>query len=305
MDEPLIILYGELTGSKSKKYQGLIEGTATCGYREYARCFGHIIYLSSQEVYLPWEHCITSSKKVIDFINSYPTAVVWAVKHAPRRDSKILTRINNKKLYYACRALKMYNNRCHVSLVDTEERIRKNARLWFKGKDPDYWKPLGKEKVFDYLLIGRRADKNELYFLDKLNKVKDKRRILWIGGKNHRKKIQSNHEVVCTSFCGPDDVRNNIAKAKVGVLFTEIKTEGFPQTFLEMTMCGVPVVYNKAAPKNRFYFHEHNSHVCSKKNIVSASESLLKKYNPEKCREEAIKNYSIEASYKRILSCIK
>lgn len=199
----------------------------------------------------------------------------------------------------------MYNNFCDISLVDTEERIRKNARLWFKGKNPEVWKPGKQEREFDYLLIGRRADKNELYFLNNLNKVKEKRKILWIGGKEYEKKIVTNHEVVCTDFISQDEVRKTIPMAKVGILFTELKIEGFPQSFIEMTMNGIPVVYNKNAPRNRFYFHNGNSFVCSKKNMIRAAEVLLVDRDPVRCRKIAVDNYSLEKSYKRILKCIR
>ena len=197
-----------------------------------------------------------------------------------------------------------YNSLCDISLVDTKARLKKNAHVWFKGKDPNYWEPTKQKKKFDYLLIGVRADKNELYFLRNLNSVKQKRRILWIGGKKHANKISTNHEVVCTPFVSQDKVRDLMSSAKVGILFTELKIEGFPQSFLEMTMSGVPVVYNKNGPTNEFYFKKDNCILCLKKDLIESAEKLLRIGDPVKCRKTAIENYSLDKSYERILSCL-
>lgn len=301
----IIILYGGISKKKNLKHQLMIDGGATCGYREYARNYGHIIYMTPQTVRQPWEHSIIRSKHVVAFIKKHPHSIVWSVKHNTRKDTEILANINNKKVYYSCNSRNMYNSFCDVSLVDTKGRVRKNAKLWFKGKDPDYWKPNNSKKKFDYLLIGKRADKNELYFLKRLNKVKEKRSVLWIGGKKHEKKIVTNHKVVCTNFMSQDEIRNTIPSAKVGILFTELRVEGFPQTFLEMTMCGLPVVYNTKAPRNEFYFHEGNCLICSKKGITQGAETLLKNVDPVKCREIAIEHYSLKKSYNRIIKCLK
>jgi len=301
----LIILYGDVSNEHHSKQQRMIDGGSTCGYREYAKNYGHIVYMTPQKVCLPWEHSITKVKNVRRFIAQYPDSIVWSVKHSPKKDAEILAKIDNKKLYYSCNAHNRYNKFCDVSLVDTEERIKKNAKLWFKGKDENYWRPSDDDKEFDYLLIGRRGDKNEIHFLKELNKVKDKRKILWIGGKKHKNKISTNHEVICTSFIGQEAVRDKISKAKVGVLFTELKVEGFPQSFLEMTMSGVPVVYNETAPINKFYVHTGNCVLCSKQNLISSAEYLLKNRDPDKCREVAINNYSLNKSYERMLLCLK
>ena len=303
----LIILYGDISNKKNDKHQLMIDGKVTCGYREYAKSFGHIIYMTPQDIKLPWEHVILKPKNVIKFINKYPDVIVWSVKYSPKKDKEILSKVKNKKIYYSCNSKNMYNNSCDISLVDTEKRIRSNAKLWFKGKDPNYWIPLNEEKKeYDYLLIGLRGDKNEIYFLKKLNKIKHQRKILWIGGYKFKKKIpESHHSIELTKKISQDEVRDNIAKAKVGVLFTELRVEGFPQSFLEMSMCGVPVVYNKRAPTNKFYFHKENSLLCMKGDIIKSAETLLKNRDQVKCREASIKNYSLEKSYERILSCLK
>lgn len=303
----LIILYGEVANKTKWKHQRMIDGGATCGYREYAKHFGTIVYVTPQKVSLPWEKSIYKPKHIINFINQHPEAIVWSVKKGPRKDREVLSKIKNKKIYYSCNAKNRNCKQAHINLVDTKERLKypKKDRIWVKGKDPDYWKPQGQKKEFDYLLIGTRGDKNETYFLNQLNSIKEPRKILWIGGKKHEHKIKTKHQVVCTGFMGQDDVRDNIPRAKVGVLFTELKIEGFPQSFCEMTMCGVPVVYNINAPRNRFYFHKGNSLLCTKDKMVFSAEKLLKYYNPELCRQIAIKNYSIERAYRRILECIK
>lgn len=300
----LIVLYGDISNSHNGKQQRMIDGGCTCGYREYARNYGHIVYMAPQNVKLNWEHSITNPNKVVEFIKKYPDAIVWSVKHSSRKDKEILKRIKNKKVYYSCNARNMYNDYCDVSLVDTEDRLKGNAKLFVKGKDFRYWKPSNK-KEFDYLLLGRRGDKNEIHFLRRLNEVKEGRSILWIGGKKHEGRIKTKHKVVCTDFIGQDAVRDNIPRAKVGILFTELSVEGFPQSFLEMTMCGLPVVYNINAPRNKFYFHKHNCLLSSKENIIKNAETLLKNGDPIKCRETAIKYYSLDKSYERIKECLK
>ena len=304
MNNKLILLYGKSSNETNGKQQMLIDEQATCGYREYAQKFGCIIYLTPVKIRKEWEYSMNLDQ-ALKFISERPDDIVWSVKYDPTRDEKILSKIKNKKMYYSCNSKNLYNSYCDISLVDTEQRMGKNSKLYVKGKDPDIWFPDEGVKEFDYLLMGKRGDKNELYFLQKLNSIKDRRRILWIGGKKFKGKIKTNHEVIYISFCGSTDVRKNISKAKVGILFTEHPAEGFPQSFLEMTMCGVPVVYNKHAPRNKHYFHPENSLLVSKDNLVNGAEELLKTYNSEKCRNVAIENYSLSKSYERMISCIK
>ncbi len=302
----LIILYGEVSNKSIWKHQRMIDGGSTCGYREYARKFGHIVYVTPQKVKLPWEHSIVEPKNIIKFISKYPDAVVWSVKTGRKKDQQVLAKIKNKKVYYSCNAKNRNSRHADINLIDTTDRITSpKFKLWFKGKDPDYWKPIHNHKEFDYLLTGHRGDKNEVFFLNRLNGIRGKRRILWIGGEKHKHKVKTRHEVVYTKFLGQDAVRDNISRAKVGILFTQLKIEGFPQSFMEMTMCGLPVVYNQNAPRNGFYFHEGNCKLSSKKDLVKNAEYLLRHRDPKKCREIAITNYSIEKSYRRILSCLK
>jgi len=303
----LIILYGDILDKKREKHQSMIDGKVTCGYREYARKFGCIIYMADQKIKLPWERVMVRPKNIINFINKYPDAIVWSIKHSSKKDEQILSKIKNKKVYYSCNAKNIWNNKCDISLVDTQKRAKKNGKLWFKGKDPDYWLPLEEEKKeYDYVLVGLRGDKNERYFIKGLNNIKEKRKILWIGGYKFKGKIsKTHHDVHLTKKLTQDEVRKNIPKAKVGILFTELKVEGFPQGFLEMTMCGVPVVYNKRAPGNKFYFHKFNSVLSVKKSLITSAETLLKNRDQVKCRETAIQNYSLEKSYERMLQCLK
>jgi hypothetical protein len=303
----LIILYGDYSKDSNIKSQRLINGLATCGYREYARKFGHIIYLSPQRIKFRWEHSIYNPEDVLKFINERTDSVVWSVKVSDFKDHNILSKIKNKKIYYSCCSYNRYNHYCDISLVDTEDRLKgvPNGVVWFKGKDPEYWKSSLDGKEFDYILVGGRGDKNEIYFIHSLNKISELRSILWVGGSKFRDKINSKHYVVLTDFSSQDIVRNYLGKAKVGILFTELKAEGFPQTFLEMTMCGVPVVYNKNAPINKQCFHSHNHIFTTKENLIESAETLLKNYNSELCRKEAIENYSIEKSYDWIIQCLK
>ena len=302
----LIILYGDISNKSNWKQQRMIDGGSTCGYREYARNFGHIIYMCPQTIKHDWEHVILKPKNVIKFINKFPDAIVWSVKHSPKKDNEILSKIKNKKVYYSCNAKNCYNQFVDVSLVDTPKRVKKNAKIFFKGKSSEYWLPSDK-KEYDYILIGTRGDKNEAYFINKLTTlIKDKRKIIWVGGKKFRKRVkQTHHKIIYTDFIGQDEVRDIIPKAKVGILFTELKVEGFPQSFLELTISGVPTIYNENAPVNKFYFHKDNCILSNKKSLIRNAEKLLKNGNSEKCRKTAIEHYSIQKSYDRILKCLK
>ena len=68
----LIILYGEVSNKTKWKHQRMIDGGSTCGYREYARNFGHIVYVTPQQVKLPWEHSIVEPENIIKFISKHP-----------------------------------------------------------------------------------------------------------------------------------------------------------------------------------------------------------------------------------------
>ena len=93
----LIILYGDISNKSNWKQQRMIDGGSTCGYREYARNFGHIIYMCPQTINHNWEHVILKPKNVIKFINKFPDAIVWSVKHSPRKDNEILSKIKKEK----------------------------------------------------------------------------------------------------------------------------------------------------------------------------------------------------------------
>lgn len=305
----LILLYGALTGEHNAKYQGMIDGKFTCGYRSYAEAFGEIIYLSPQTVRLPWEKSIYKSKRLIEYLNSQPDALVWAVKHDPNRDRKVLRHVKNKKVYYSCNAKNSLNKSCHISLIDTKSRITSpHMRVWFKGKDPNFWKPESVEKEYDYLLVGKRADKNEIHFLNRLDfEIQNKRKILWIGGEKHSNKVNlKNHFVKFTHFCSPEEVVKSMSKAKVGILYTSHPMEGFPQTFLEMTMMGIPVLYHHRAPRNHVYIKEGVNCLISNSNgLITNAEKLLSSHDSTLCREYAIENYSLEKSYQNILRMVQ
>ena len=307
----LVILYGGFGTEINGKQQMMIDGICTCGYREYAKNFGHIVYLCPQRVSKPWEHCLITSKEVLAFIRKQPkNTIVWSVKHDDSKDKEVLKYLPNKKIYYSCCANNMYNDFADINLVDHISRvINKKCKLHLKGKDENYWKPVN-DPVYDYLLIGKRADKNEIYFLERLRKeVNEKRRVFWIGGEKHKKEalnaIGSIHSIVCTPFSCQEVVRNTISQAKVGILYTEHRAEGFPQSFLEMTMCGVPVIYPVTAPGIQNYFGEGiNCMLTDKKHIISKAEYLLKNHNRETCREYAVKNYSLKLSYEWMIQYV-
>lgn len=293
----LIILYGKFVPAKKGKTQQLINGNLTCGYRDYAKYAGKIIYMSPQVTSSSYDMSITNPASIIKLCNDNPNAIVWVIKRFIPKDKrhKVLKNIPNFKVYYSCNSKNTMWGACDISLVDTPERVtHASHRLFIKGKDPNFWKPT-KEKKYDYVVVGRLNNKNQMYFIDKMSKIKKRRSILWIGGKGVKNKIDSKHNVVYTKLRGPDFVRDSISKARVGVLYSEIKSEGFPQAFLEMTMCGVPVVYG--GPYNPGYFFPENSLVLkNKRNIAFAAEELLANHDSEACRNIAIENYSLEKS---------
>jgi len=295
----LIILYGGIGTTSGVKNQNLIDEKLTCGYREYAKKFGVIVYMSPQKrLKYDWEKVIYNEQEIINFCNKYPKAIVWSVKYNKSKNN-VLKGINNFKIHYSCNAENTLNKLCNISLVDTPKRvIYKSHRLHIKGKDPEFWKPTNEPRRYDYVLMGKRDDKNQSYFIKAMNEVKESRRILWIGGYAFYTKIKSPHEITWIPPCSPKKVVDWISLAKVGILYSEIKAEGFPQSFLEMTMCGVPVVYG--GPYNENYFFEHNHLRPKKKNLVAAAEQLLKTYNSALCREEAIAHYSIEKSFENM-----
>lgn len=301
MNPKLILLYGAQGSVPNKKIQGHLDGKRTCGYREYARCGGYIIYMSPQSnATQSWEKTFPMGKGVADFCNSFPDAVVWSVKYEPGK-ATILREVENFKIYYSCNARNSVDKYCDVGLVDTPERIsHPKHRLHLKGKDPDFWKPLPSQKPFDYLMMGVKSNKNQHYFLKRLQwDVKSPRKVLWIGGD---KGISQHgiHELHCTGPIGPQKISALIPAAKVGFVYSEIPAEGFPQSFLEMTMCGVPVVYG--GPMNPRYFFPENSVVCKKKEVAVAAEHLRDTLNVEACRQVAEREYSIYKSIDYLVS---
>jgi len=316
----LIILYGAMGAKTNGKVQRMIDGGCTCGYRSYAEKFGEIIYLTPQKVSKEWEKSIIEPSRIVSYLKSQKNAVVWSVKHDKNKDRHILKHIKgiHPIFYYSCNSQNILNGVADVSLVDTPERLKKvgkNGRLYVKGKNPEFW-DRGVQTIynadFDYVLCGRRGDKNEIYFMNKLtSEVEEKRKVLWIGGSKFSKKHKpTHHDFTFIDFSKPSTVRTWMGTGKVGILFTELKAEGFPQTFLEMTMVGIPVVYNVSAPRNPHYFHENNVRLTKKKNLIETAEFLLEDINEDPnirdmCRQEAIDNYSLEKSYERMLSYVK
>jgi len=296
----------EISNKKNFKQQLMIDENVTCMYREYAKQFGHIVYLSPQNIRYEWEHVILKPIDVLKFIGEHPNAIIWSIKNSKTKDKFILSKLPKyrKTMYYSCCSNNMYNKCVNYSLVDTDERIKKNAKLWFKGKDHNFWKyDETIKKNYDYVLIGLRGDKNEIYFINNLTtKIKEKRNVLWIGGEKHKKKInKSHHNIKLMKRMGPNEIKDKIQLGKIGILFTELTVEGFPQSFLEMTMCGVPVIYNINAPRNEFYFKNNiNCSFTNKKDLILNAEKLLNNYSEDiaqKCRDCAVENYSLNRSF--------
>jgi hypothetical protein len=301
MDKQLVILYGNFSDTANVKQQAMINGRVTCGYRPYA---DQIYYLCPQEYAI----CL-SPENAFDVLSrfDYHTTTILALKHDQKGNrDEILSRLPHKKLYYSCCAYNTINEACTFSLVDTDARMQKNSMLWFKGKDPAIYHSIPENlKTFDYLLIGRRADKNELYFLQRLTEeVSQRRSVLWIGGSEHQSKIKTHHIVTTTGMMNMHDVAEHIPLARVGILFSEHPAEGFPQSFLEMTMAGVPVVYNHQAPMNHFYYRPGapNAVMSMKFTLINDAETMLANRNPAACREFAIDNYSLQKSKEYLLS---
>lgn len=298
----LIILYGVLSKKKSEKNQNLIEGRCSCMYREYAEKYGCIVYLQPQEVKKPWEYSIFDADNCVSFLSKYPDAIVWSVKHDESK-RKILDKIKNRTIYYSCNNKNSICDYVDYSLVDTPEREQGNGVLWTKGKNSDFWKPLNLKKQYDYCIVGRRADKNEHYILETLSKGVSKRRVLWIGGAAHRRDLSGKVEVDYTSFVGPDKVVKYMNLCKVGVLFSTHPTEGYPQSHLEMSLCGLPVIYH--GPKNITYHGKNNVYYVEREDLFSSMEAVLNVWSEDlsmKCVCDAVERYSIEVSWGKIKS---
>lgn len=304
----LIILYGPISSNSDPKYQAMINDSVNCGYREYAKRFGYIIYLRPQEVHQDFEKSMPDTKEVVRFCNTHPDHLVWSVKWDNEKD-QLLSRINNKKVYYSCNNKNMYSNNVQKNLVDTLERMRSDTLLWFKGKDPLFWKPLNPNRddiVYDYVMIGRRADKNELFFLSQLEDVKETRRVLWIGGREHKDSPivkQSHHKIYTTPLISRSEVRDYLQECKIGILYTEHPTEGFPQSFIEMAMCGVNVIYPSKAPRNHFYDSIMYTRCKHKGELLDVAEEKLLSWSlmhSNNISDTACDKLDIDKSYERI-----
>jgi len=253
----LIILYGKFGHNHNEKQQRMIDGDTVCGYRDYAKRFGEIIYLCPQHVHHEWEHSIPNTEALTEYLGAQENAIVWSVKHDQSKDVILRSITHIPTLYYSCCAYNVCNPYVDVSLVDTPGRLNcgANCKQWFKGKDPTFWRHRGEERIYDYCLCGRRGDKHEIDFIKQLTEdCKEKRKVVWIGGIAHNKTWgKTHHDVVCTPPANPRRVRDLMCSSKVGILLTDLPAEGFPQTLIEMAMCGLPVVYNEKGPTNTLY----------------------------------------------------
>lgn len=298
----LIILYGRFQKEKNWKQQRMIDGGSTCMYREFAKKFGEIIYLAPQDCNSEYDKSINNLGTLTEYLLENPNAIVWSVKHCSFKDT-VLSVIPNKKVYYSCCAYNTINPYCDISLVDRSDRLKKNARLWVKGKDHLYWQS-SREKSYDFLIMGSRGDKNEEFFLFEMCGIDKGYSILWIGGEKYKGRIKSNHEINYTPFLSMNKVKNTIPIAKVGVILSEHPAEGFPQSFLEMTMCGLPVIYLSTGYENGIYTR-NLIEIRDKKYISNVAKIVIEGWTQQlsdNVREYAIANYSLEKSYESILN---
>lgn len=298
----LIILYGRFQKEQNWKQQRMIDGGSTCMYREFAEKFGTIIYLAPQDCSSGYDESICDLGTLLQYLKQYPNSIVWSVKHDPKKD-EVLKQIPNKKFYYSCCAHNTINQACDISLVDRYDRLKDNAKMWVKGKSPDYWTP-EKNKVYDFVIVGHRGDKNELFFLLEMCGVGQVCSILWIGGEKFKNKIDTHHEVYYTPFLSMEAVSYCIQLAKIGIILSEHPSEGFPQTFLEMTMSGVPVIYLSNNDQENRVYQKNYIKIKNKKQIALAAAHVLYEWTQEisdETRKRAIENYSLEKSYESIL----
>jgi glycosyltransferase involved in cell wall biosynthesis len=304
----LILIYADITPGTPPKYQKIANGGLTCGYREYAKCFGEIIYAQNLQTHETWDRALFTKESLLEHLLANPDAIIWSVKKSPTLDNQVLRHIPNPRFYYSCGAHDLHSKVYDINLLDTEKRLRivgsKGfvAELHRKGKDPEFWTP-AEEKEYDYVLMGTpRPGKNQKKVISILARdIKQPRRILWVVSVGYKGKTSTrkagNHTLTTTPMLGPEKVRDHIRKARVGFLFTSYTDEGFPQSFLELTMCGVPVVYRKGAPINKFYEHPHNCVVTTRDVLAADAERLLNEGDSAKCREEAVANYSFAKSF--------
>lgn len=305
---PLMILYGRFQEESNPKQQRMIDGGSTCMYRELAHKFGHIVYLAPQKTEHYWDSSVVAYNGGEKCLERHLKAeynkelIIWSVKKCPKKD-ELLSRLSNKKVYYSCCSRDMYNGYCDVSLVDTEARLKGNAKLWTKGKDPDYWFT-SKLKVYDFLLVGPRNDKNEMWFIKQMEQTNKQYNILWIGGKKFEDKIRkSKHHIHCTEFLTMGEVRRLIPTAKIGIMLSEHPSEGFPQTLLEMMMCGVVPIYLDDQ-KQQTVYTKNCIRIKNKLDIVKVAEYAIDKWTiaySMETRIYAIDHFSLELCYQSIL----
>lgn len=143
-------------------------------------------------------------------------------------------------------------------LRDTDVIFSKKSRTWYQKSDPVviangidlslYNAPLQKPEVFTCLFLGRlEHQKNPLYLVDLVNKLKDKHKfkIIVVGEGNMRQPLE---DLIAQQslqnyfeFLG---FRQDIPQimASVSCLIMPSLWEGMPISILEAGACGVPIV---------------------------------------------------------------
>lgn len=312
MRRELVILYGDVSVTAPPKTLSIIRGDLTCGYRDYARRFGTIVYPFPMAPTQAYERSAPDLDTFVSFMASKPDAVLWVIKAgSPQRDAWIRA-VACPKLYYSCCASDLAHESCDFSLVDTVKRARVHptCRVWVKGKDADLWQPQGEERVYDYVLIGRdKPGKNQKLFLRHLSdELQTSRRVVWVGGSRSTRAYSERwgaHVVDFLPMSGPAQVRRCLSSSRVGILFTKYRNEGFPQSFLELAMCGTPVVYSVHGPYNSSYFHDSIARVTNERGLVTTAETLRERADAAACRMEAIRRFELEISYQCLMGLVR
>lgn len=302
----LIIICGNPHAGDSPKYDRIFSQDVTFGYRDYARVAGALIFPFSISGELrSYEAAVNDPDAIAEYCNAWPDAVVWSLKAWTPEKVALLQRIKNRKVHYSCGARNTFNPHCDVSLVDDPIRVsNKHMRLWIKGKDPQQWPLLSDTRVYDYLVLGRnKPGKNQKLFYSMIfDSVASPRSVLWVGGSDVEEEIPAGiHKLHLVPFAKSVDLPSYFAKCKVGGLFTEWHDEGFPQSYLEMAMCGLPVVYNAAAPWSTSYESPAISCRVTRKNLVEQAEHLRNNADHAKCRAAAVAQFSLERSIASII----
>lgn len=296
----LIILCGNPHAQTSDKYERIFGGGFNFGYSDYARVAGCILFAFPVNFPLSsWMGCFPDGDGLVDYCCRYPDALVFSIKPSDKRKARLLQKLPHAKVYYSCGKRAGYDSSCDVSVVDDPARVTNDrTRLWVKGKDSVFWAPSPAERVYDYVMVGRtKKGKNYELFLDLLAKSDaPPRRVLWVAGPSPGVTRLGVHELEQIEYSSATIIRGLLSRSRVGILFTAYPDEGFPQVFLEMVMCGVPVVYRDKAPWQSCYDHPAICVRTGQDRLIASAESLLARADAAACRQVAESRFSLDKS---------